>query len=64
VEREGAGLMSGVEDEPEVIVTRVTQEGEIMVTLPSGRVMFMGFLVGARFVIDATRNGFKVTVED
>jgi hypothetical protein len=56
--------MSGVEDEPEVIVTRVTQEGEIMVTLPSGRVMFMGFLVGARFVIDATRNGYKVTVED
>ena len=50
--------------ENKVIVTRVTSEGEIMVTLPSGRVMFMGFLVGARFVIDATRNGFKVTVED
>ena len=52
------------QDEPEVIVTRVTSEGEIMVRMPSGQVRYMGFLEAAWFVIEATRKGFVVTVED
>lgn len=46
------------------IVTRLTDDSEIMVTLPSGRVTFMGWWGGIRFVCRAIFHGFKVKVED
>ena len=48
----------------DMIVTHVTREGEVMVTMPSGRVSFMGFWAATKFVIQAMRRGFKVKVDD
>ena len=46
------------------ILTSVTDEGEVMVTMPSGRLMFMGFWEAMEFVSSATFKGYTVKVED
>lgn len=49
---------------PPEVITRITDDGEIMVTMPSGRVTFMGWWAAIRLVWHAVRRGFKVKVEE
>lgn len=46
------------------ILTRVTDEGEVLVTMPDGQMVFMGFWEAARFVLGAVFRGFEVGVDD
>jgi len=45
------------------ILTSVTDEGEVMVTLSSGRLVFMGFWEAVRFAWHAMFKGHDVRVE-
>jgi hypothetical protein len=46
------------------ILTSVTDDGEVLVTTPDGRMRFMGFWTAIRFVVGAIRKGYAVKVED
>lgn len=45
------------------ILTSVTDEGEVMVTMPGGRMVFMGFWEAAKFVWRAIFRGYDVRLE-
>lgn len=46
-----------------IILMRVTDDGEVMITEPSGRMRFMGFLKAISFGWQAMRQGYKVEIE-
>lgn len=45
------------------ILTSVTDEGEVLVTMPNGRMSFMGFWQAIKFVSRALFSGYRVEVE-
>ena len=45
------------------ILTSVTDEGEVLVTMPGGRMVFMGFWEAAKFAVRAIFRGHDVRVE-
>jgi hypothetical protein len=51
-------------DPKPVIQTSVTDEGEVLVTLPDGRMVFMGFWEATKFVWRAIFKGYDVKVEE
>lgn len=46
------------------ILTSVTDAGEVMVTMPSGRIVFMRFWQACKFITAALFKGWKVKVEE
>lgn len=48
----------------ETILTSVTDEGEVLVTMPGGRMVFMGFWEAAKFAWRAIFQGYDVKVEE
>ena len=46
------------------VLMRVTDDGEIMVTEPNGRMRFMGWVKAICLGWRAMRQGFKVEVDD
>lgn len=45
------------------ILTSVTAEGEVLVTMPGGRMVFMGFWDAVKFAWSAIFKGYEVKVE-
>lgn len=45
------------------ILTSVTDEGEVLVTMPGGRMVFMGFWEATKFAYRALFKGYDVKVE-
>jgi hypothetical protein len=45
------------------VLTSVTDEGEVLVTMPNGRMVFMGFWDATKFVCRAVFSGHRVAVE-
>lgn len=52
-----------MKDEKGTIITSVTDEGEVLVTMPNGRMTFMGFWQAVKFVWSAMFKGYRVEVE-
>lgn len=50
-------------DTKPTILTSVTDEGEVLVTMPNGCMTFMGFWQAIKFVMRATWNRHRVEVE-
>lgn len=50
-------------DEKKTILTSATDEGEVMITTPDGRMVFMSFWEAFKFVVWATFQGYEVKVE-
>lgn len=45
------------------ILTSVTDEGEVLVTMPNGRMTFMGFGRAIKFLVRMMGSGYRVEVE-
>lgn len=49
---------------PPTILARVSDAGEVLVTLPDGRMIFMNFWSAVVFCCRAVFRGYRVKVED